>query len=139
MVSFRVHRAVSFGQHVALVGKSALLGKWNIEDAVPMEWEEGDLWAVELDMHTWEMVRPCLSRCQPASSAACPPPSLSHPSHAPAPWSLVSSFSISPQTEALRLRALTDPRRRRRAGGVQVHRAVGVQWLARSHLATGAQ
>lgn len=58
MVSFRVHRAVSFGQHVALVGKSALLGKWNIEDAVPMEWEEGDLWAVELDMHTWEMVRP---------------------------------------------------------------------------------
>jgi hypothetical protein len=61
VVCFRVHRAVSFGQHVALVGKSALLGKWNIEDAVPMEWEEGDLWAVELDMHTWEMVRPCLS------------------------------------------------------------------------------
>ena len=58
VVKFRVHRGVTFGQHVALVGKSQLLGQWNLDDAVPMEWSEGDIWTVELDMPCWEMVRP---------------------------------------------------------------------------------
>jgi hypothetical protein len=57
VVKFKVHRAVHYGQHVALVGNSPLLGRWNLDDAVPMEWAEGDNWMVELDMPCWEMVR----------------------------------------------------------------------------------
>jgi hypothetical protein len=74
VVCFRVHRAVSFGQHVALVGKSTAssMFSWNIEDAVPMQWEEGDLWAVELDMHTWEMVRPPVASLAVTTSRPSP-------------------------------------------------------------------
>ncbi|XP_006366357.1 uncharacterized protein [Solanum tuberosum] len=49
-VKFQLNKECSFGQHFYLVGDDPILGLWDPSNAVPLEWSEGHLWNVELDI-----------------------------------------------------------------------------------------
>ncbi len=40
----------NFGQHLCIVGSTESLGGWNIDQGVPMEWSDGDLWSADFDL-----------------------------------------------------------------------------------------
>lgn len=43
-VSFRVKYHVHYGERMAILGSSKLLGNWKIDKAVPLKWTNGDVW-----------------------------------------------------------------------------------------------
>ncbi|KAK9811665.1 hypothetical protein WJX72_007965 [[Myrmecia] bisecta] len=49
-VSFALPYRCNFGQHLCLVGSADPLGKWDVQSGVPMNWTDGDVWTVELDI-----------------------------------------------------------------------------------------
>ncbi|KAH0632170.1 hypothetical protein KY289_035112 [Solanum tuberosum] len=49
-VNFQLNKECSFGQHFYLVGDDPMLGLWDPSNAVPLEWSEGHVWNVELDI-----------------------------------------------------------------------------------------
>ena len=49
-VSFAVPYRCEFGQHIALVGSDEYLGDWDALRAKPMNWTNGDVWTVDLDL-----------------------------------------------------------------------------------------
>ncbi|KAG5583700.1 hypothetical protein H5410_044134 [Solanum commersonii] len=49
-VKFQLNKECSFGQHFYLVGDDPMLGLWDPSNAVPLEWSEGHVWNVELDI-----------------------------------------------------------------------------------------
>jgi hypothetical protein len=44
-VSFRVARATTFGQEVRVSGAPTVLGAWDVENALRLTWQEGDVWS----------------------------------------------------------------------------------------------
>ncbi|OAY57746.1 cyclomaltodextrin glucanotransferase isoform X2 [Manihot esculenta] len=49
-VKFQLQKECMFGDEFLLVGDDPILGLWNPTDAVPMNWSEGHIWSVELDV-----------------------------------------------------------------------------------------
>jgi hypothetical protein len=49
-VRFQLPYHCKYGQRLCLIGSSGNLGAWDVANAVPMEWNEGDVWSVELQL-----------------------------------------------------------------------------------------
>lgn len=51
-VKFVLQKKCQFGQNFKVVGNHPLFGSWNPEAALPMNWADGHLWSVEVDVPT---------------------------------------------------------------------------------------
>ncbi|CAA6655138.1 unnamed protein product [Spirodela intermedia] len=49
-VKFRLRQSCEFGEQFLLVGEDTKLGSWKPGSATPMEWSDGDVWTVEMDL-----------------------------------------------------------------------------------------
>ncbi|KAL6138859.1 hypothetical protein ACLB2K_064138 [Fragaria x ananassa] len=49
-VKFQLQKECSFGQQFLIVGDDPILGSWDPERAIPMDWSDGNVWSVELDI-----------------------------------------------------------------------------------------
>ncbi|OMO97576.1 Carbohydrate binding module family 20 [Corchorus olitorius] len=49
-VKFQLQKECSFGDHFFIVGDHPMFGLWDPESAIPLNWTEGHVWAVELDI-----------------------------------------------------------------------------------------
>ncbi len=49
-VSLQVPYHCKYGQKVCVIGAADYLGAWNVENAVPMNWTEGDVWVADLKL-----------------------------------------------------------------------------------------
>ncbi|XP_021289624.1 uncharacterized protein LOC110420581 isoform X1 [Herrania umbratica] len=49
-VKFQLQKECSFGEHFLIVGDHPMLGIWDPESAIPLNWSEGHVWTVELDI-----------------------------------------------------------------------------------------
>lgn len=49
-VKFVLQRRCEFGQQFSVTGDEELFGAWAPEAAIPMQWSEGHIWTVELDL-----------------------------------------------------------------------------------------
>jgi len=47
-VRFAIPYRCQFGQHLRVIGGCERLGNWDLEKALPMSWNDGDLWTAEL-------------------------------------------------------------------------------------------
>lgn len=55
-VKFTIDKPCEFGQHLNIIGAHPLLGEWQIEDSVPMDWVEGTKWEVTLTVPHFELI-----------------------------------------------------------------------------------
>lgn len=55
-VKFQLQKECAFGEHFLLVGDSPMLGLWDPESAVPMNWSEGHIWSAEMLMPVGQLV-----------------------------------------------------------------------------------
>jgi hypothetical protein len=49
-VIFKVPYQCSYGQNLCITGSDVNLGCWNVEDAVPMQWSDGDVWIAKTQL-----------------------------------------------------------------------------------------
>ncbi|OAY61086.1 uncharacterized protein LOC110614812 [Manihot esculenta] len=49
-VKFQLQKECRFGDQFLLVGDDPIIGAWNPESAAPMNWSDGHIWSVELDV-----------------------------------------------------------------------------------------
>ncbi|PHU07033.1 hypothetical protein BC332_23522 [Capsicum chinense] len=55
-VKFQLNKECSFGQHFHIVGDDPMLGSWDPSNAVPLDWSEGHVWSVELDIPSGKII-----------------------------------------------------------------------------------
>ncbi|XP_058003016.1 uncharacterized protein LOC110651797 isoform X2 [Hevea brasiliensis] len=49
-VKFHLKKECSFGEQFALVGDDQMFGMWDPENAIPLNWSDGHVWTLELDI-----------------------------------------------------------------------------------------
>lgn len=49
-LSFRIPYRTDYGQDIAMVGSTDLLGNWDPKRAMGMKWSEGDVWHVDFEV-----------------------------------------------------------------------------------------
>ncbi|XP_052172471.1 uncharacterized protein LOC127788331 [Diospyros lotus] len=49
-VRFQLQKECSFGEHFLLVGDDPMIGCWDPSNAIPLNWSDGHLWSVEMDI-----------------------------------------------------------------------------------------
>ncbi|KAL3531699.1 hypothetical protein ACH5RR_005220 [Cinchona calisaya] len=49
-VKFQLQRECSFGQQFLMVGEDLMFGLWDPSSAIPLNWSEGHVWTVEMDI-----------------------------------------------------------------------------------------
>ncbi|PON92647.1 Glycoside hydrolase [Trema orientale] len=49
-VKFQLQKECLFGEHFFIVGDDPIFGLWDPESAIPLNWSDGHVWVVELDM-----------------------------------------------------------------------------------------
>ena len=49
-LSFALPYRCEFGQNLSIIGSTTSLGSWDIDQSVDMEWTDGDVWRVELEI-----------------------------------------------------------------------------------------
>eukprot|EP00252_Welwitschia_mirabilis_P016935 TRINITY_DN37692_c0_g1_i1.p1 TRINITY_DN37692_c0_g1~~TRINITY_DN37692_c0_g1_i1.p1 ORF type:complete len:222 (-),score=66.62 TRINITY_DN37692_c0_g1_i1:38-673(-) len=49
-VKFLLQRRCNFGQQFSITGSHPHLGSWDPKAAIPLEWSEGDIWSVEMNI-----------------------------------------------------------------------------------------
>ncbi|GKU93348.1 hypothetical protein SLEP1_g6949 [Rubroshorea leprosula] len=49
-VKFQLQKDCCFGEQFLLVGNEPILGSWNPRSAIPLNWSDGDIWTVELEI-----------------------------------------------------------------------------------------
>ncbi|XP_011047441.1 PREDICTED: uncharacterized protein LOC105141784 [Populus euphratica] len=49
-VKFQLRKECSFGEQFTIVGDDPLLGLWDPESGIPLNWSDGHLWTVEMDI-----------------------------------------------------------------------------------------
>ncbi|KAI8467083.1 MAG: carbohydrate-binding-like protein [Monoraphidium minutum] len=49
-LSFRIPYRTDYGQHIAMVGSNELLGNWDPQRGVGMQWSEGDVWVADFEV-----------------------------------------------------------------------------------------
>lgn len=47
-VTIAIQKRVNFGERIAVVGETAVLGRWRPCDGVPLTWSDGDVWSAEV-------------------------------------------------------------------------------------------
>ncbi|KAF6262639.1 hypothetical protein COO60DRAFT_601225 [Scenedesmus sp. NREL 46B-D3] len=55
-VRFNIRLKVDFGQHLLVVGSCASLGAWNVDNAVRLTWQEGNVWESSVELPAGELV-----------------------------------------------------------------------------------
>ncbi|KAL3826101.1 hypothetical protein ACJIZ3_022130 [Penstemon smallii] len=56
-VRFNLQKQCDFGQHFLIVGDHPIIGSWKSSDGVPLNWSEGHVWTVDLDMPIGELIK----------------------------------------------------------------------------------
>ncbi|CAN1134404.1 Phosphoglucan, water dikinase, chloroplastic [Linum perenne] len=56
-VRFLLQKECSFGEQFVLVGDDSVLGLWDPENGIPLEWSDGHVWAAELDIPIGRTIR----------------------------------------------------------------------------------
>lgn len=56
-VKFQLQKECSFGQQFLIVGDDPMFGLWDPSNAVPLNWSEGHVWSIELDMPCDKMIK----------------------------------------------------------------------------------
>ncbi|GAB4824516.1 hypothetical protein Ancab_007392 [Ancistrocladus abbreviatus] len=56
-VKFQLQKECSFGEHYLIVGNDPILGCWNPTSAIPLNWSDGNIWTVELDVPINKCIR----------------------------------------------------------------------------------
>ncbi|XP_042476584.1 uncharacterized protein LOC122058140 isoform X2 [Macadamia integrifolia] len=56
-VKLQLQKECVFGQRFLLVGDDPILGLWDPSNAIPLEWSDGHIWAVELDLPVGKSVQ----------------------------------------------------------------------------------
>ncbi|XP_068311574.1 uncharacterized protein [Pyrus communis] len=51
-VQFNLHKECKFGESFLLVGSEPIMGQWNPSNATPMNWSDGNIWNIELNVPT---------------------------------------------------------------------------------------
>ncbi|KAM5583280.1 hypothetical protein ABKV19_003269 [Rosa sericea] len=49
-VQFQLHKKCRFGDNFLLVGNEPIIGQWNPSSAIPLNWSDGNIWTVDLDI-----------------------------------------------------------------------------------------
>lgn len=49
-VRFNIRLKVEWGQHLLVVGSCASLGAWNVDNAVRLTWQEGNVWEASVEL-----------------------------------------------------------------------------------------
>ncbi|KAK6943101.1 Carbohydrate binding module family 20, partial [Dillenia turbinata] len=49
-VKFQLRKECMFGEQFLIVGDDPMLGLWDPESAIPLEWSDGHLWTLEMDI-----------------------------------------------------------------------------------------
>ncbi|KAJ4834681.1 hypothetical protein Tsubulata_003578, partial [Turnera subulata] len=49
-LKFQVQKECRFGEQFLLVGDAPMMGLWDPSSAIPLNWSEGNMWSVELDV-----------------------------------------------------------------------------------------
>ena len=49
-ITISVPLKINFGEHLKIVGSDSTLGSWCVNDAPQMEWTEGDIWSLSLEL-----------------------------------------------------------------------------------------
>ncbi|KRX02916.1 Carbohydrate-binding-like fold [Pseudocohnilembus persalinus] len=52
-ITFKIWNRVQFGQAIYLIGSTPQLGQWNVHNSVRLQWQEGDIWIVDI-LIPWE-------------------------------------------------------------------------------------
>ncbi|WIA22231.1 hypothetical protein OEZ85_004559 [Tetradesmus obliquus] len=55
-VRFNIRLQVEWGQHLLVVGSCASLGAWNVDNAVRLTWQEGNVWEASVELPAGELV-----------------------------------------------------------------------------------
>ncbi|XP_042516476.1 uncharacterized protein LOC122090820 [Macadamia integrifolia] len=56
-VKFQLQKECIFGQQFLLVGDDPIFGLWDPSNAIPLEWSDGHIWTVELDLPVGKSVQ----------------------------------------------------------------------------------
>ncbi|XP_043697868.1 uncharacterized protein LOC122648708 [Telopea speciosissima] len=56
-VKFQLQKECMFGQRFLLVGDDSVFGLWDPSNAIPLEWSDGHIWTVELDLPVGKSVQ----------------------------------------------------------------------------------
>ncbi|PQM37900.1 uncharacterized protein Pyn_35706 [Prunus yedoensis var. nudiflora] len=56
-VKFQLQKECSFGQQFLIVGDDPMFGLWDPSSAIPMNWSDGNVWTVELDIPVGKSVQ----------------------------------------------------------------------------------
>nr|XP_028956374.1 uncharacterized protein LOC103420140 [Malus domestica] len=51
-VQFNLHKECKFGESFLLVGSEPIMGQWDPSNATPMNWSDGNIWNIELNVPT---------------------------------------------------------------------------------------
>ncbi|KAM2566838.1 hypothetical protein TB1_009290 [Malus domestica] len=56
-VRFQLQKECSFGQEFLIVGDDPMFGLWDPASAIPMNWSDGNVWTVELDISVGKSIQ----------------------------------------------------------------------------------
>ncbi|KAL2480466.1 Carbohydrate-binding-like fold [Abeliophyllum distichum] len=56
-VRFKLRKECAFGQQFLIVGDDPVFGLWDPSDAVPLNWSDGHVWLVELDLPSGKAIK----------------------------------------------------------------------------------
>ncbi len=51
-VTFKLQYRCNFGQNMCITGVATTLGSWDVEQAVPLEWTDGDVWSASVKLNS---------------------------------------------------------------------------------------
>ncbi|KAF8396926.1 hypothetical protein HHK36_018561 [Tetracentron sinense] len=56
-VKFQLQKECLFGEQFLLVGDDPIFGLWDPKNAIPLEWSDGNVWTVELDVAIGKLIQ----------------------------------------------------------------------------------
>ncbi|CAA2958704.1 Phosphoglucan, water dikinase [Olea europaea subsp. europaea] len=56
-VRFKLQKECAFGQHFLIVGEDPVFGLWDPSDAIPLNWSDGHVWSVQLDLPIGKVIK----------------------------------------------------------------------------------
>lgn len=57
MMSFSARCTLPFGDRLCLIGSCQELAEWNLQKALPLTWNDGDLWSIQVALPEREVIR----------------------------------------------------------------------------------
>lgn len=56
-VRFKLQKECAFGQQFLIVGDDPVFGLWDPSDAIPLNWSDGHVWSVKLDLPSGKVIK----------------------------------------------------------------------------------